>query len=113
MKKFLGLLLAIALVASCNPTSKKSETGTTTDVAAIKTIELHVTGMTCEGCENSVKKAVNEIKGVTGSSASYTAELTTVSFDTTLTSIEEISEVINNTGYTVVGEMTQPENPVE
>ncbi|MBW6492024.1 MAG: cation transporter [Lentimicrobium sp.] len=113
MKRILGLLIATALFASCNPTSTKNQSETITDVAALKTIELHVTGMTCEGCESTVKKAVNEINGVTSSSASHIKELTVVSFDSTLTSIEEISEAISKTGYTVVGEMVNLDKPVE
>lgn len=104
MKKILSLLFVVALFTACNSSGTKTETNTPTDLAAIKTVQLHVTGMTCEGCENTVMSKVNEIDGVTESKASHVAELTTVSFDTTRTSIAAISETINGLGYTVVGE---------
>lgn len=102
MKRILSLMVAIALFASCNQTSKKAESTQEINVAAVKTIELHVTGMTCEGCENTVMEAVNSIEGVTASKASHLDELTSVSFDTTLVSVEKISETINELGYKVV-----------
>lgn len=105
MKKLFSLLFVVALFTACNTSGTKTETTTTTDLAAIKTVQLHVTGMTCEGCENTVMGKVNEIDGVTESKASHVAELTTVSFDTTRTSIAAISETINGLGYTVEGEV--------
>jgi copper chaperone CopZ len=102
MKKILSLMVTIALFASCNQSGQKAESTQEINVAAVKTIELHVTGMTCEGCENTVMEAVNGLEGVTASKASHLDELTSVSFDTTLVSIEKISETINELGYTVV-----------
>jgi copper chaperone CopZ len=106
MKKILFLSLSLAFLFACNSTvSDKSGSGSDKEVnvAAVKTIELHVTGMTCEGCENTVKEAVNKVGGVTSAEASYTAELTTISYDTTMTDIDKLSAVINDLGYNVEG----------
>jgi copper chaperone CopZ len=106
MRKILFIALSMAFLASCNSTvSDKTgnETKTEVNVAAVKTIQLHVTGMTCEGCENTVKEAVNKVDGVTSAEASHTAELTTISYDTTLTDIDKLSAAINDLGYKVEG----------
>lgn len=113
MKKILTLFFAATLFAACSSSGNKAESNTPTNVTAIKTIQLHVTGMTCEGCENTVMTKVNEIEGVTESKASHVEELTTVSFDTTRTNIAEISETINGLGYTVEGEAKPESNLAE
>ncbi len=75
------------------------------DTLALKTAILRVDGMTCEGCENTIKKMVGKIEGVKEVHASFTDSLTTVVFDTSLVNIVVISETINNLGYKVVGEI--------
>ena len=104
MRKIFTLLFVASLFVACGPSGNKTESNAPIDVAAIKTIQLHVTGMTCGGCENTIMTKVNEIDGVTETQASHMEELTTVSFDTTQTSIDEISEIINGLGYSVEGE---------
>jgi len=101
------MILSGLLLVACNQTNQSEKASA--DVAAIKTIEIHVTGMTCEGCENTVMKAVNQLDGVTESMASHVDELTVVSFDTTLTNYEAIAAAIEQVGYTVEGPALQPE----
>jgi len=105
MKKILFLAISLTILAACNSTvsDKTGETKKEVNVAAVKTIELRVTGMTCEGCENTVKEAVNKVEGVTSSEASFTAEIAKISYDTTLTNQEKLSSVINDLGYKVEG----------
>jgi copper chaperone CopZ len=110
MKKIFAILFIGTIFAACNQTTLTKETSI--DLGAVKTIELHVTGMTCEGCENSVMEAVNEVDGVTEVAASYTKELTTISYDTTLTDISKLSAVIDNLGYKVEG-LAQHSEPEE
>ena len=115
MKRIFSLMLVLAFFASCNSTitdKAKDETKNEVNVAAVKTIELHVTGMTCEGCENSVMEAVTEVDGVTAVAASHTKELTTISYDTTLTDMSKLSAVIDNLGYKVEG-LAQHSEPEE
>jgi copper chaperone CopZ len=106
MRKILFIALSMAFLASCNSTvSDKtgSDTKKEVNVAAVKTVKLHVTGMTCEGCENTIKEAVNKVEGVTETEASHVAELTTISYDTTLTDVDKLSAVIDELGYKVEG----------
>lgn len=105
MKKLLFLALSLSVLAGCNSTVSDKSDGTKKEVnvAALKTIEFHVTGMTCEGCENTVKEAVNGAEGVASAEASYTAETTTISYDTTLTDQDKLAAIINDLGYKVEG----------
>jgi len=68
----------------------------------IQTIKFDVEGMTCAGCEESVKHAVNQLDGILEVIPSYENENTEVKFDNTKTSKEDIEKAINSTGYKVV-----------
>jgi copper chaperone CopZ len=65
------------------------------------TLTLHVTGMTCGGCENAVKRAVAKLPGVSEVSASHAAQRVTVDFDEGLTNPKAIEAKINGLGYRV------------
>jgi copper chaperone CopZ len=65
-------------------------------------LTLTVTGMTCGGCENAVKRAVGRLPGVTSVEASHQEQRVTVGYDTARTSPEAISAKINGLGYRVV-----------
>jgi len=103
MKTIIALLAFSVLLFSCNSTTNsKDQPAKKSEVAALKSIELHVTGMTCEGCENSVEKALSGVEGVVAAEASHLKELTTISYDTTKVKPEVLAETINNLGYKVV-----------
>lgn len=106
IKVILPILLITISVACVNKT-RDMTTGelTIADSCSTKTVVLHVNGMTCEGCENTISKAVGGIEGVVEVEASYKDSLTTVVFDTSIANIVLISEKINELGYTVVGEI--------
>ena len=67
----------------------------------IQTVNFNVQGMTCAGCEESIKHAVNELDGIVSVIPSYEKENTEVKFDKTKISKEDIEEAINSTGYKV------------
>jgi copper ion binding protein len=62
---------------------------------------LHVTGMTCGGCENAVKRAVGKLPGVASVEASHTERRVTVEFDEVRTSLDAIKAKITTLGYQV------------
>jgi len=62
---------------------------------------LTVTGMTCGGCENAVKRAVGKLPGVTSVEASHADKRVTVSFDDALTNVDAIRARIATLGYQV------------
>jgi len=67
------------------------------------TLTLHVTGMTCGGCENAVKRAVGKLQGVSEVSASHVEQRVTVSYDAATATPEAIAAKISGLGYRVGG----------
>jgi len=103
MKKILSILLLGTFFIACNSTTTPEKADV--NVAAIKTIQLHVTGMTCEGCEKTVETTLAKLDGVTTSEASHVNEMATITYDTTLLDVNALSQAIEGVGYTVEGEM--------
>lgn len=103
MKNIIILLIIGSVLAACNSktTSENKEQGVSTEVTALKTIELRVTGMTCEGCEHSVETALTDLKGVVSAQASHQKEITVISYDSTKVKPELLAETINGLGYHV------------
>ena len=66
------------------------------------TSSLHVTGMTCGGCENAVKRAVGKLGGVTAVTASHEAEQVVVTYDEAQVGLAAITEKIEKLGYRVL-----------
>ena len=67
--------------------------------ANIKKVEIQIEGMTCDACQNHVDFTVNELNGIVSVKTSYEKKNTVIVFDTTQTSIVEINQAINSTGY--------------
>jgi len=68
----------------------------------IQTVNFNIEGMTCAGCEESIKHAVNELDGIVNVNPSYEKENTEVKFDKTKTSKEEIEKAIISIGYKII-----------
>ena len=64
-------------------------------------LTLTVTGMTCGGCENAVKRVVSSIAGVSSVTASHRDNRVVVDYDPVKADINRISDAIRNAGYTV------------
>jgi len=69
----------------------------------MKELELKVTGMHCGGCENRVKNAVSDIKGVKAVTADHEACKVNVEFkkDVDETVVEEVKEAIERLDFKV------------
>ncbi len=65
------------------------------------TESLRVTGMTCGGCENAVKRAVGQLAGVASVSASHQQQRVDVEFDPSKVDLAAIKQKISKLGYTV------------
>jgi copper chaperone CopZ len=65
------------------------------------TLTLHVTGMTCGGCENAVKRAVGRLPGVAEVTASHQQQRVTVAYDAAQVTPGTIAEKITALGYRV------------
>jgi copper chaperone CopZ len=65
------------------------------------TLTLRVTGMTCGGCENAVKRALGRLEGVSEVTASHIEEQVGVTFDPAVVTPDQIRSKIAAIGYTV------------
>lgn len=72
------------------------------DSRDIKEVEISIDGMTCASCEKHVDHAINELEGIISVHSSYETESTTVEYDQTKTSYDQIISAINSTGYTAI-----------
>jgi copper chaperone CopZ len=63
---------------------------------------LHVTGMTCGGCENAVKRAVGTLPGVSLVTASHAEERVEVTFDPSTIGLDQIRQKIAALGYLIL-----------
>lgn len=96
----------LLLLIACNQSRKPAnENLNAIDSLAISTITLQVNGMSCEGCETTIKSSLEQLEGVQQATASHIDSTTIVVFDTTQVSIDLISEKIGEVGYEVVDEI--------
>jgi copper chaperone len=66
-------------------------------------VNLSVEGMSCSHCENSVKKAVGALKGVSTVTVDLKAKRVLVELESGEVSLEKIKNAIEDEGYDVVG----------
>jgi copper chaperone CopZ len=64
-------------------------------------LSLTVTGMTCGGCENAVKRALGTLPGVSDVTASHTDNQVSVKYDPALVTPAAVAERIEKLGYQV------------
>jgi copper chaperone len=67
----------------------------------VTTVTLNVTGMTCGGCENSVKRALGRLDGVTEVAASHVDQKVVVTMDAARVSEAQVRERIAACGFSV------------
>jgi copper chaperone CopZ len=67
----------------------------------MKTVTFNVEGMSCCHCEHRVCKNLLKMAGVKASAASYKEGRVTVKFDENLVKEQDVTRVINESGYTV------------
>lgn len=66
-----------------------------------ESLRLTVTGMTCGGCENAVKRSLSMLEGVSDVAASHEKRTVTLSYDAALIGLEQIARRIEQLGYEV------------
>ncbi|MDP2834584.1 MAG: heavy-metal-associated domain-containing protein [Pseudomonadota bacterium] len=69
----------------------------------MNTLTLNVSGMTCMGCVNSVKKLVGALPGVSEVQVDLASGRVDVTHDATLAPPEAIRAAIDGGGYQVLG----------
>ncbi len=67
--------------------------------ASPKTITLKVSGMTCEACPITVKKALQKVSGVSKVDVLYEKKQVVVTFDDSKTNTDALVKATTNAGY--------------
>ena len=67
--------------------------------ASPKTVTLNVSGMTCEACPITVKKALQKIPGVLKIGVLYEKKQVVVTFDDSKTNTDALVKATTNAGY--------------
>ena len=92
------LIAALALsIVAC--TSKQTPKETAAPV--LVEMNLKVDGMTCDECEASIAKGVNQLAGIDSISANHEDSTDFVRFDSTKTNLKDISKAIEERGFEV------------
>ena len=68
----------------------------------IKEAIIKISGMMCNGCEETVVNAIKSVEGVKSAIALHEEETATVSYDADITDLLFINMAINNTHYKVL-----------
>ncbi|HMQ80546.1 MAG TPA: cation transporter [Ignavibacteria bacterium] len=115
---FLVTVIAAVLVMGCGKSDDKTTTENKTDSkttnsqqknesktlevsANDKAVEIHTSGMTCTGCENTIKSKVKKVDGVKDVIADFKSNVVKASFDPAKTNPDAIKEAITSAGYKV------------
>jgi periplasmic mercuric ion binding protein len=67
--------------------------------ASPKTVTLNVSGMTCEACPITVKKALHRVPGVSKIDVLYEKKQVVVTFDDSRTNTDALVKATTNAGY--------------
>ncbi len=68
----------------------------------MENVIIKVEGMSCSHCENAIKKAVGTMDGVDKVSVSLEAKSVAVDFDSSVVSLDNIKQAIEDQGYDVM-----------
>ena len=97
MKQFI-LIVTLALgIVACAP----KQAPKTSAAPVLVEMNLKVNGMTCDECEASIAKGVNQLAGIDSISANHEDSTAFVRFDSTKTNLKEISKAIEDRGFVV------------
>lgn len=105
-KKFLGLITVFATVMLAfpyyaNAFYPESNLSTVEDTNQQTTYEINIKGMTCTGCEEHVKMEIGKLPGISTLEVSYEQANAVVTFDESLTDIDQVTAAVDRTGYKV------------
>lgn len=95
---FLLIMLGIFTIACNQKDSTKTAEQPTADVELV----YHVEGMTCDHCEMSIQKGVNELEGIAEVEANHEDSTTRIIYDPSKTDPDKITAAIEKRGYHVV-----------
>jgi len=106
-KSFLGIVTVLAALLLAFPYysdaffPKQDQKVIYVQERQVQTITLDIKGMTCTGCETTVKNAASSVDGVLEAEASYDTGQAIIKYDQSKTTLQDIKAAINATGFTV------------
>jgi len=74
-------------------------TATATAATSLETVELKISGMSCEACAGVIKAKLLETDGVAEAEVHYPAGHAQVKYDSTKIDPAKLIEIVNSTGY--------------
>lgn len=75
--------------------------------AALKEVQIPITGMTCAACATRIEKGLNKVEGVENATVNLALEKATVKYNPEITKIDTLEKKINDLGYGVVKEKAE------
>jgi copper chaperone CopZ len=101
LKPILFLLMLATFSACSQKARQKTDSEKTTIAREPVEVVYHVAGMTCDHCEQSIQKGINELPGIQLVEANHEDSTTKVIYDPSQTDEKAIAEAIAKRGYTV------------
>ena len=111
---FYGTLFALCafLVLSCGQSPQSTQTPkAATEPAAIQHAVIPVKGMTCTGCENSLRLTLAAVPGIQGATPDHQAANAEIAFDANQIQLQQIVAAIDDkTDFEAAAPETKTEN---
>lgn len=108
-KTFLSLVTVLSVLMLTFPsyanifyTSPENSNTAVTQTSQLQTSVFTIKGMTCAGCEGIVNSEVAKVKGVVDVKTSYAKRTSTVKYNKSLASLEQLQAAIASTGYKII-----------
>ncbi|MBN8718619.1 MAG: mercuric transport protein MerTP [Sediminibacterium magnilacihabitans] len=97
-----GLLIAFPYYAKIFYPKPQEAKVIIVDKSNIVTIQLNISGMTCEGCTSHIDGELSKVNGIIRSNTSYKNANAIVKFDNSKTTVDSLVNIINSIGYKVI-----------
>ena len=68
----------------------------------LATVELRITGMSCEACAAGIESTLHEVAGVASANVSFEKKQATISYDPKWATPEQFAEAVTKAGYSLV-----------
>ena len=100
MNKILILLACLTVIPACSSINADNQDGFEGNTT---TVQINIAGMTCTGCEETIKNGVTSLDGVQDATADYIQGQAWVTYDDARVSEKQLAEAIEQRGYQVLG----------
>ena len=77
-----------------------STSAQTANANNLKTIQLSVSGMSCQGCANNIMLTLSRTDGIVKDTVVFATKTATVTFDEKIISLQQVIQTIDNIGFT-------------